>query len=74
VNSARESALRSEGRETPHRSHAGGHHERIKRRTDKVRRAHDRRVVKAELQTADGGSPAIPRILPDPPQPWTSRD
>jgi hypothetical protein len=49
VETDRESALRSEGKEVPHRSHAGCHHERIKRRTDKVRRAHEKQIVVAEL-------------------------
>lgn len=53
VETDRESALRSEGREVPHRSHAGCHHERIKRRTDKARRAQDKRVADADLREGD---------------------
>ena len=51
--SHRESALRSEGKEVPHRSHAGCHHERIKRRTDKARRAYGRKVVAGDLRAAE---------------------
>jgi hypothetical protein len=48
----RERALHNEGREVPHRSHVGCHHERVKRRTDKVRRANDKQVTATELRIA----------------------
>jgi hypothetical protein len=54
VESSREAALRSEGEEVPHRSHTGCHHERIKRRTDKVHRVHGKKLVAAEM---NGGTP-----------------
>jgi hypothetical protein len=57
----REHVLRSEGEEVPHRGHAGCHHERIKRRTDKARRAHGKRMVAAELRTADQPSAGTSR-------------
>lgn len=51
--SERELAFRSEGEELPHRGHGGCQRERLKRRTDKVQRAHGKRVVTAEVRIGE---------------------
>ena len=48
--SAREAALRSEGEEVPGRG-TGSHRDRLKRRTDKARRAYGKRLANVELAT-----------------------